>query len=134
MTAATPEEPICPNCRRPIARHRPWCATYQTTAEPANEGDIVDHPVFGPTEVISLYLREQAIADGVLVDCTQDPFDELNRNAGLMFDVAMTRTVFERYVEVLAKFQGSQDIKGRYWDIVWMFRLAAKTTPDCDEL
>jgi hypothetical protein len=80
----------------------------------------------GPTELISVYSRQQAIADGVLVDCTDEPFDELNRNAGLLFDVALTRAVFERYVEVPERFQASQDIKGRYWDIIWMYRFAVK--------
>jgi hypothetical protein len=73
--------------------------------------------------------------DGVLIDCTDDPFDELNRNAGLVFDVAMTSAVFQRYVEVPERFQGSQDIKGRYWDIIWMFRCAAsRTNADGNEL
>jgi hypothetical protein len=95
------------------------------TSVPPKQGDTIDHPTFGPTELISLYSRAQAIEDGVLVDCTDDPFDELNRNAGLIFDVAMTHAVFHRYVEVPEQFRGSQDINGRYWDIIWMFRSAA---------
>ncbi len=117
-------ETYCVNCRKPVGRHRPWCEKVQTSAPP-KQGDTIDHPTFGPTELISLYSRAQAIEDGVLVDCTDDPFDELNRNAGLIFDVAMTHAVFHRYVEVPEQFRGSQDIKGRYWDIIWMFRSAA---------
>jgi hypothetical protein len=132
-TSSNPETHICPNCRRPSTKHRPWCATYQTEPEPPKEGDIVDHPLMGPTKLLSVYLRQEAIDDGVLVDCTQDSFDDLNRNAGIIFDVAMTRTVFERYVEVPKEFEGSQDIKGRYWDIITMFRRAARKNPDCEE-
>jgi hypothetical protein len=95
------------------------------TTEPPKQGDIINHPVFGPTELTSVYSRAQAIEDGVLMDCTEDPFDELNRNAGLVFDVALTNAVFQRYVEVPEEFQGSQDIKDRYWDIIRMFRYAA---------
>jgi hypothetical protein len=118
-------ETHCINCRRPLTRHRPWCDKVQTSA-PIKEGDIVDHPGWGPTEVISVYSREQAIEDGLLVDCTHELFDELNRNAGVIFDVALTQAVFHRYVEVPEQFQGSQDIKGRYWDILWMYRMAVQ--------
>jgi uncharacterized protein DUF6573 len=95
---------------------------------------VVDHPLLGETEILSVYLRQQAFADGVLVDCTQQPFDSLNRQAGIIFDVAMTRAVFERYVEVPRAHEGSQDIKGRYWDILTMFRHASAKQPDVSEL
>jgi len=118
-------EAYCVNCRKPVSRHRPWCDKVQISASP-KQGDIIDVPAFGPTELISVYSRAQAIEDGVLVDCTNDPFDELNRNAGVIFDVALTHAVFERYVKVPERSQGTQDLKGRYWDIVWMFRFAAQ--------
>lgn len=127
-------EQSCPNCRKPISKHRPWCKEVQATERP-KQGDFVDHPVFGKTELISLYSRAQAIDDGMLVDCTEDPFDELNRNAGVTFDVAMTSAAFQRYVEVPEGLQGSQDIEGRYWDIIWMFRSATRRAKtDGDEL
>ena len=133
MTIPSTAEQVCPNCRRLSTKHRPWCETYKTVPEPM-EGDIVDHPLIGPTELLSVYLREQAIEDGVLVDCTQDLFDDLNRDAGVIFDVAMTHIVFERYVAVPKEFAGSQDIKGRYWDILFVFRRAAKQKQDFSEL
>ena len=46
-------------------------------------------------EVISSYSRAQAIEDGVLVDVSS-----VAREAGIKFPVAMTRTVWEKYVEV----------------------------------
>ncbi len=127
------EAELCPNCGRPPIKHRPWCKDVQTTA-PAQAGEIVDHPLLGPTELISVYSRAEAIEDGVLVDCTQDPFDDLNRNAGVKFDVALTRAAFERYVEVPEPFKRSQDIKGRYWDLIFMFALAARRQPRGSEL
>ena len=133
MTTANCSE-ICPNCRRPINKHRPWCATYKVESETPKEGDVIDDPVFGPTELISVYSRQDAIDDGVLVECTEDFFDDLNRNAGVIFDVAMTRAVFGRYIEVPEAFASSQDIKGRYWDLLYMFRLAAKSNSNGDEL
>ena len=133
MMKGIPEAELCPNCRRPPTKHRPWCGDVQTT-EPPKTGDIVDHPLMGGVELLSVYLREEAIDDGILVDCTQAPFDELNRNAGVTFDVALTRSAFERYVEVPEQFKASQDIKGRYWDIIFMFALAARKQPNRMEL
>ena len=46
-------------------------------------------------EVISSYSRAQAIEDGVLVDVSS-----VAREAGIKFPVAMTRTVWGKYVEV----------------------------------
>jgi hypothetical protein len=127
-------EQRCPNCRKPLTKHRPWCEKVKTI-EPSKQGDIINHPVFGPTELVSVYSREQAIEDGVLIDCTEDPFDELNRRAGLIFDVAMTSAVFHRYVEVPEQFQGSQDIGARYWDILRLFLYAVhQSEGDGDEL
>lgn len=34
-------------------------------------------------ELISVYTRAQAIEDGVLVDCSQEPFGQLNREVGM---------------------------------------------------
>jgi len=39
--------------------------------------NIVDHPFMGRVELLSTYSREEAIDDGILVDCTQDLFDEM---------------------------------------------------------
>lgn len=125
---------ICSNYRRPINKHRPWCVTYKVESEALKTGGVIDHPILGPTELISAYTRQEAIADGVLIDCTEDFFDELNRNAGVIFDVAMTRAVFERYIDVREAFPGSQDMKGRYWDLLFMFRLASKQNSDGHEL
>lgn len=133
-TTTIPQQEVCPNCRRTVDQHRPWCSEFVTRAEPPKEGDIVDHPVLGPTPLISVYLRQDAIQDGVLVDCTQGEFDELNRNAGVIFDIAMTRAVFERYVEVPESAQGLQDINGRYWDILMKYREAALKAGDLHEL
>src|SRR5215510_2989104 len=106
MTTANSTE-ICSNCQRTIDKHRPWCAIYKVEYNVPKAGDVIDRPGFGPTELISVYTRQEAIADGVLVDCTDDFFDDLNRNAGVIFDVAMTRAVFERYIEVPEAFASS---------------------------
>ena len=75
-------------------------------------------------ELISSYSRQQAIEDGILVDVSGVAPD-LVANAGITLHVAMTNTVWGEYVEVPEGVVG-QDWKGRLWDILWLFRLAAK--------
>ena len=70
-------------------------------------------------EVISVYTRAQALEDGVLVDVS-----EMAKEAGIKFPVALTATVYGKYVEVPDGVIG-QDEAGRLWDILWMFRCAA---------
>ena len=74
--------------------------------------------IFG--NVVYSYSRAQAIADGVLVDVTDTPeFLE----AGFKYPVAMTRTVWDRCVEIPKGVIG-QDIQGRLWDLLYMLRIA----------
>jgi hypothetical protein len=86
--------------------------------------------VFG--EVLSSYTRAQAIDDGVLV-CLNDPSftfrPGLNicAEAGIKFPVAMTIAAFAKTVSELdTPLPPGQDISGRMWDVLTMFRLAAK--------
>jgi len=70
-------------------------------------------------EVIYAYTRAQAIEDGVLIDVSS-----VAKEAGIKFPVAMTRTVWGKYVEV-PEGVSCQGETGRLWDILWMFRCAA---------
>lgn len=84
-------------------------------------------------EIIHAYTRHQAIEDGVLIDLMQDETKELVENAGIKVPVAMTATAFARCVwpienpeaEAWLKSQ-CQDLKGRLWDVLWMFRCFAR--------
>ena len=76
--------------------------------------------IFGPP--ISVYTRAQAIEDGVLVDVTA-----VAGEAGFKWPTVMTRTVYERYVEVPPGLTGQQDVQGRLWDILWMLWVAVRT-------
>jgi hypothetical protein len=75
-------------------------------------------------KVISSYSRAQAIEDGVLVDVSS-----VAREAGIKFPVAMTRTVWGKYVEV-PEGVSCQDEPGRLWDIMWMLRCNARRGGD----
>lgn len=76
--------------------------------------------IFG--DCIACYTRKQAIEDGVLVDVSK-----VADEAGFKWPTAMTRTVYERYVEVPPEITGQQDIQGRLWDVVWMMWVNIRT-------
>jgi hypothetical protein len=71
-------------------------------------------------EIIDAYSRAQAIEEGVRVDVSS-----VARQAGIRFPVAMTRTVWGKYVEVPQRVN-CQDESGRLWDILWMFQAQAR--------
>lgn len=73
-------------------------------------------------EVISCYTRAQALEDGVLVDMSR-----LASEAGFKWPVAVTRAVYDRYIEVPAELEGQQDASGRAWDILWMLWVNVRT-------
>jgi hypothetical protein len=80
--------------------------------------------------VISAYSRAQALDDGVLVDVT-----ELAKKCGIKAPVALTRAVWDRYVELTpAAEQSGNDETGRLWDVLWMFYCAAVKNPNEAEI
>jgi len=72
-------------------------------------------------DIISSYSRAQAIEDGILVDVT-----ETAKEAGIKYPVALTRAVFERCVALSKWYRGLEDVQGRLWDVLSMFRFAAR--------
>lgn len=86
-------------------------------------GDIINEGPFAGFEVIDTYSRVEAIADGVLVDVT-----DTAREAGILFPVAVTRSVLEEYIEPSShdSEKWGQDLMGRLWDTVWMLRIAIR--------
>jgi hypothetical protein len=110
MTLLHTDDRISASCGGITGRHRPTCT--------------VDESV----EVISVYTRQQAIEDGILVDCEQAPMGEM-RTQLLKWPLAMTATAFHRYVwpiDEKANLPPDQGLDGRFWDVVWMFHAAVK--------
>ncbi len=73
---------------------------------------------FGP--VIHSYTRAMALDDGYLVDIS-----DTAREAGFKIPVAVTREVWNRYIEWDkddTDRQAYQDQAGRLWDVCWMAR------------
>jgi hypothetical protein len=81
--------------------------------------------MFTELDVISEYSRQQAIADGVLVDVSSTA-----REAGITFPCALSRAAYEQLVEWTPadndRKHTVQDEAGRLWDVVYMFRVAAR--------
>lgn len=71
-------------------------------------------------DIISSYSRANAIEDGELVDVSATA-----KEAGFKFPVALTRAVWDQYVETHGL--PGQDEAGRLWDVLFMLRCAIKT-------
>jgi hypothetical protein len=80
--------------------------------------------MFEEDDLIFSYSRKQAIADGILIDVTSTA-----KEAGFRFPVALTRGVWDRYVEVPEGVHG-QDEAGRLWDILFMLHHAIRAEKD----
>ena len=73
-------------------------------------------------DLVSVYTRAQALADGVLVDVT-----ETAAEAGFKYPVAVTRRVWDEVVTPDPRsVKWGQSERGRLWDVVWMFIVAGK--------
>jgi hypothetical protein len=71
-------------------------------------------------DLISVYTRSDALADGLLVDVT-----ETAREAGFLYPVALTRAAWELCVALSPPARrAGDDERGRLWDIIWMMRWA----------
>ena len=83
---------------------------------------LSEHPFFG--EVISVYTRAQALADGVLIDA-----GTMAREAGFRWPVAITAGAWADCVawdEADSVRQTHQDQSGRLWDVLFMAACAAR--------
>jgi hypothetical protein len=76
--------------------------------------------------VISIYTRRQAISDSVLI-----PVDDLAREAGFAWPVAVTDHLYHGYiVPALALMAEGQSIQGRLWDVLQVLRHAIRSSKD----
>jgi len=81
-------------------------------------------------EVVSVYTRGQAIDDGFLVDVS-----ELAKEAGFRFPVAVTRGLWDRYLEPPTNVEGEgQSETGRLWDILNVLRVEIRNQRSACEI
>jgi hypothetical protein len=81
--------------------------------------------LFTDADIIYAYTREDAIADGVLVDANVGEFAEITRQHFKM-PVAMTAGVFALIEKAVKNPDWCNDYKGVWHDICWMCRYAIK--------
>jgi hypothetical protein len=78
-------------------------------------------------EVISVYTRAQAIADGVLVEIDADG---IAKEAGFVVPVAVTRAVWTLIEPTeQERERWGQSVEGRLWDVLMMAHYAIKRKP-----
>ena len=85
--------------------------------------DDSDTPRDDDFELIHAYSRQEALADGILIDVT-----DTARQLGYSWPVALTSAAFQDYVRIPPGVAG-QDMAGRLWDVLYMGRLAIKAAP-----
>ena len=74
--------------------------------------------IFGP--VVYTYSRSQAVADGCQIEVSK-----VAEEAGIRFQVFLTRAVYNRYISLPPDVTG-QDEAGRLRDVLWMLRFAIR--------
>ena len=75
--------------------------------------------LFKDAEVISVYTREEALEDGVLVDVSQ-----LGREMGFRCPVAITEGLYQILTTTKELEDEGQSYQGRLWDVLWTAKLA----------
>jgi hypothetical protein len=86
-------------------------------------------PLFTSADVIHSYSRAEAIADGVLVDVTSWASATTGFHGGFTIPVALTAPVWADVEAIPERFQGTQDVRGRGHDLLWMAAVAARKAP-----
>ncbi len=83
---------------------------------------------FGSDDLIHVYTRAQATADGALVDVTTTA-----REAGFMVPVALTAALHADVNDLSGKYVTvGQDARGRLWDLLFLARLNAAKPENAD--
>ena len=72
-------------------------------------------------KIIHRYSREDALQDGVLIDITT-----IAKETGFKVPVAVTATMWNKYIAPDTWPEIAEDIDGRIWDTVWMLLVAIK--------
>ncbi|MFI5418105.1 MAG: DUF6573 family protein [Candidatus Lutacidiplasmatales archaeon] len=80
----------------------------------ANEAEPFGSVIYG-------YSRAQGIDDGFLVDA-----GPMAKKAGLSLPTVLTRSVWNRCVEVPKGLEGEQDEMGRLWDVLYLASFALR--------
>lgn len=80
--------------------------------------------LFTQADIIHSYTRAEAIEDGVLIDASA-----MAAEAGIKYPVAITANAWETYIrpDDRSRAEGQSEA-GRLWDVLSVFRYAARNT------
>ncbi len=85
---------------------------------------------FNKTDLIYSYTRQQAIADGVLVEV-----NDLAKEAGFKWPVVVTANLLHTWITPTDKTRDyGQDFQGRLWDVLHMLRIVITRRSEPDTL
>ena len=73
-------------------------------------------------KIVSTYSTKQAVDDGFLIKVDS----EASKEAGIKFPVYLTRSAWDKYVEVPKGMEQLQNLSGRLWDVLFMFAFHAR--------
>lgn len=102
----------------------------------------VNAPLFASDDLIYSYTRKQAIDDGILVALSGYAPDEIETwipamvsEVGIRVPLCVTRTLWDELVAMNPRAeQAMNDIKGRLWDVLFMFVMAVRRGANEDQL
>jgi hypothetical protein len=81
--------------------------------------------MFEDFKVISPYTTKEAVEDGSLIKVPET----VSKEVGIRYPVYFTSAAWSKYVEVPDELRYEQNLTGRLFDILNMFRYKAKATP-----
>lgn len=87
--------------------------------------------------VIHVYTRADAIADGTLIDISKYTADNettpLVKQAGFKFPIAMTSEAYS-HVELPVDYIGYQSLTGRLWDVLFLLNFNIRSLSNRSEI
>jgi hypothetical protein len=113
----------------PEEQENPEDKSCQKCIDKRNELKSEHESLFG--DVIYAYTRAQALADGALIDVTEDA-----KESGIKYPTAVTESLWNGYIDPNERLKSmGQSARGRLWDVLLLFSFAARSSQKgCNEL
>jgi len=83
--------------------------------------------LFADADLVFIYTRAEAIADGILIDVS-----EMAGQAGFRYPVALTAALWSDIHAISEEYVGFEDVPGRLWDVLFTARMAAQQSTERD--
>ncbi len=94
------------------------------------EGETIKSGPWAGFEVVSVYTRAQAIADGVLISGNVGELEEVSRQHFPRTPIAMTAAVFDIIKRAVENPKSCNSYKGVWHDVLWMSRTCSRAVDE----